>query len=90
MATASRAPELAGCRRIIEERLKCALPPLAIRRRIYEQAAKAFVALQGGEQNLPVTLMGLSTWANIWVFLVGNFGGAALAALTYRLVNGGE
>jgi aquaporin Z len=36
------------------------------------------------------TMMGLSTWANIWVFFVGNFGGAAIAALTYRLVNGDE
>ena len=59
-AAAPGTPDLAVCRRIIEDRLKCALPPLAIRRRIYEQAAKSFAALQGGEQNLPVTMMGLS------------------------------
>jgi aquaporin Z len=35
-----------------------------------------------------VTLMGLQTWANLWVYLVANFGGAALAAFTYRYVNG--
>lgn len=37
-----------------------------------------------------VTLMGLQTWDNIWVFLLGNFGGGALAAVTYKLVNGDE
>lgn len=37
-----------------------------------------------------ITLMGLQTWSNIWVFLVGNFGGGAVAALTYKLVNGDE
>lgn len=37
-----------------------------------------------------VSLMGLQTWGNLWVFLVGNFGGAAVAALTYKLVNGDE
>ncbi len=37
-----------------------------------------------------VTLMGLQTWDNLWVFLLGNFGGAALAAGTYKLVNGDE
>lgn len=37
-----------------------------------------------------VTLMGLQTWNNLWVFLLGNFGGAALAAITYKLVNGDE
>lgn len=37
-----------------------------------------------------ITLMGLQTWGNFWIFLVGNFGGAAVAALTYRLVNGDE
>jgi aquaporin Z len=37
-----------------------------------------------------ITLMGLQTWGNFWVFLVGNFGGAAVAALTYKVVNGDE
>ncbi len=37
-----------------------------------------------------VTLMGLQTWDNLWVFLLGNFGGGALAAVTYKLVNGDE
>ncbi len=37
-----------------------------------------------------VSLMGLQTWGNLWVFLVGNFAGGAVAALTYKLVNGDE
>ena len=37
-----------------------------------------------------ITLMHLQTWNNLWVFLLGNFGGAAVAALTYKLVNGDE
>jgi len=34
-----------------------------------------------------ITLMGLSSWSNFWLFLVGEFGGALVAALTFRLVN---
>jgi aquaporin Z len=37
-----------------------------------------------------ITLMSLQTWGNFWVFLVGNFGGAAVAALTYKMVNGND
>ena len=37
-----------------------------------------------------VTLMGLQTWDNLWVFLFGNFGGGAAAAIAYRIVNGDE
>jgi aquaporin Z len=37
-----------------------------------------------------ITLMGLSSWGNLWIFLVGNFGGGAVAALTYKVVNGDE
>jgi len=35
-----------------------------------------------------VTLMGLSAWASIWIFLVANFGGAAVAATVFSIVNG--
>lgn len=31
-----------------------------------------------------ISLMGLASWSNIWIFLVGNFAGAALAALAFR------
>jgi aquaporin Z len=34
-----------------------------------------------------VSVMGASAWANIWIFLVANFGGAALAALVFKTMN---
>jgi glycerol uptake facilitator-like aquaporin len=34
--------------------------------------------------------MGLSAWSNIWIFLAGNFAGAALAAAIYKVVNPSE
>jgi aquaporin Z len=56
--------------------------------------AFAVGGVSGGAFNpavaLGITLMGLQTWGNFWVFLVGNFGGAAVAAFTYKLVNGDE
>lgn len=32
----------------------------------------------------------IGNWASLWIYLVGNFGGAALAALAYRFVNKDE
>ena len=56
--------------------------------------AFAVGAVSGGAFNpavaLGATLMGLSTWANLWIFLVANFAGGAVAAITYKLVNGDE
>lgn len=47
--------------------------------------------ISGGAYNPAVAFgiswMGLSSWTNIWLFLVANFGGAALAAIVYRIVN---
>lgn len=37
-----------------------------------------------------VTMMGLSSAANIWIFLVANFAGAAVAALAFNAINPGE
>jgi glycerol uptake facilitator-like aquaporin len=37
-----------------------------------------------------ITMMGLSSISNIWIFLVGNFAGGAVAALVYKTVNGAE
>ena len=37
-----------------------------------------------------ISLMGLSSWGNLWIFLVGNFAGGAVAALTYKMVNGDD
>jgi aquaporin Z len=35
-----------------------------------------------------IIVMGLQTWGNLWVYLVANFAGAAVAAIAYRYVNG--
>ena len=34
-----------------------------------------------------ITIMGLSQWVNIWIFLVANFAGGAVAALVFRFIN---
>jgi len=34
-----------------------------------------------------LTIMGLSKLGNLWLFIVGNFAGGALAAIIYKLVN---
>jgi len=34
-----------------------------------------------------ISVMGLSGWANIWIFLLGNLAGGAAAALVFRLIN---
>jgi aquaporin Z len=51
-------------------------------------------AISGGAYNPAVacgiSTMGLSAWNNIWIFLIGNFGGAALAATVYKMANPGE
>ena len=56
--------------------------------------AYAVGGVSGGAFNpavaLGLVLMGLQTWGNLWVFLVANFGGAAVAAITYKIVNGDE
>jgi aquaporin Z len=37
-----------------------------------------------------VTLMGLSAWSNIWIFLVAELLGGTVAALTFKTVNPGD
>ena len=48
--------------------------------------------ISGGAFNPAVavgaSLMSLSAWSNLWVLIVGELAGAAVAALTYKLVNG--
>jgi aquaporin Z len=34
-----------------------------------------------------ISIMGLSAWSNIWIYLVANFAGGALAASTFRCLN---
>lgn len=56
-------------------------------------ATMAFAAagISGGAFNpavaVGITVMGLATGANIWVFLLANFAAGALAAATFRFVN---
>jgi aquaporin Z len=48
-------------------------------------------AISGGAYNpavaFGISTMGLSSWGNIWIFLVANFLGGALAATVYKSVN---
>jgi aquaporin Z len=37
-----------------------------------------------------ISVMGLSSWPNIWIYLVGNFAGAAVAAGAFKLLNPGD
>ena len=57
-------------------------------------AAFAGGGISGGAFNpavaVGITTMGLSSVGNIWIFLVGNFAGAALAAAVYKVVNPDE
>jgi aquaporin Z len=34
-----------------------------------------------------ICLLGISTWANIWIYLVANFAAAVVAALIFQLIN---
>jgi len=34
-----------------------------------------------------VSVMGLSAWSSLWLFLVANFAGGAIAALTFKAIN---
>lgn len=53
--------------------------------------AYAVGAISGGAFNpavaLGITLMGLTSWANIWIYLVANFAGGAVAGLAFRALN---
>jgi aquaporin Z len=47
--------------------------------------------ISGGAFNpavaLGITLLGIATWNNIWIYLVANFAGGAIAAVIFQLVN---
>lgn len=57
-------------------------------------AAYAGGSISGGAFNpavaIGITLLGLSSVGNLWIFLLGNLAGGALAALTFRVVHPGE
>ncbi|MDR2462711.1 MAG: aquaporin [Verrucomicrobiales bacterium] len=54
--------------------------------------AYAVGSVSGGAFNpavaLGITLLGLSTWANIWIFLVGNVAAGIVAGLMFRALAG--
>jgi aquaporin Z len=37
-----------------------------------------------------ISVMGVSAWANIWIYLVANFAGGALAGIVFRVLNPGD
>ncbi|HLJ86586.1 MAG TPA: aquaporin [Candidatus Angelobacter sp.] len=37
-----------------------------------------------------ISVLGLAAWSNIWIYLVGNFGGAIIAALLFKMLNPGD
>jgi Glycerol uptake facilitator and related permeases (Major Intrinsic Protein Family) len=50
--------------------------------------------ISGGAFNpavaIGISIMGLSAWSNIWIFLLADFVGGAVAALTFKFVNPGD
>jgi len=56
--------------------------------------AYLFGSLSGGAFNpavaLGITMSGITSWESIWIFLIANFLGGALAAFLYQYVNGPE
>lgn len=56
--------------------------------------AYAVGGISGGAFNpavaVGISLLGLSAWANIWIFLVANFAGAVVAALIFKAVNAAD
>ncbi len=52
--------------------------------------AYAVGGISGGAFNpavaVGITFMGLSSWANIWIFMAGNFAGAIVAAVAYKAI----
>jgi aquaporin Z len=48
-------------------------------------------SISGGAFNpavaVGITIMGLSSWSNIWIYLLANFGGGILAALAFKALN---
>jgi aquaporin Z len=53
--------------------------------------AYAFGAISGGAFNpavaVGISLMKLASWSSFWIYLVGCFGGAAIAAIVFKICN---
>jgi aquaporin Z len=47
--------------------------------------------ISGGAFNpavaLGISILGISSWANLWIYLVANLAGAVVAAVTFQLIN---
>jgi aquaporin Z len=47
--------------------------------------------ISGGAFNpavaLGICILGISSWANIWIYLVANFAGAVVAAVIFQMIN---
>ena len=47
--------------------------------------------ISGGAFNpavaLGITLLGISSWHNIWIYLLANFGAAVVAAVIFQVIN---
>ena len=56
--------------------------------------AFAVGGISGGAFNpavaVGISLMGLASWGNIWIYLIGNFAGAAAAATVFKFNNPGD
>jgi aquaporin Z len=56
--------------------------------------AFAVGGISGGAFNpavaVGISMLGLASWANIWIYLVGNFAGAVAAATVFRFNNPGD
>ena len=66
------------------------IAPLAIGMTVMT-GAFAVGDISGGAFNpavaLGITLLGISSWNNIWIYLVANLAGGAVAAVIFQLVN---
>jgi aquaporin Z len=53
--------------------------------------AFAVGSISGGAFNpavaLGISMLGLSNWANLWIYLLANFGAAIVAAIVFNLIN---
>ena len=56
--------------------------------------AYAVGSISGGVFNpgvaVGISMMGLSAWSSIWIYLVANFAGGAVAAVAFKAVNPGD
>ncbi|HEV2616071.1 MAG TPA: aquaporin [Candidatus Acidoferrales bacterium] len=56
--------------------------------------AYAVGSISGGVFNpgvaVGISIMGLSAWSSIWIYLVANFAGGAVAAVAFKAVNPGD